>query len=103
LIKCLAIVSIGATPYLIATPEFHFNKPVRIGKRLARESGDIGLALLQYRLGLFKGGETTRRHNWRLEARFVYRAFDQSDQGHATTKWAGSVRENRRHAFVTAL
>ena len=43
LIERFAIVGISAASNFFAAPEFHFNKPVGIGKRLARQTGDVRL------------------------------------------------------------
>jgi hypothetical protein len=48
LVQRLAIVRIGTTPDLLATPEFHFYEPVRVRQRLTCEANDIGVAVSQY-------------------------------------------------------
>ena len=47
LIESFTVIRVSAAPDFSATPEFHFNKPVGIGKRLTRQPGDISLSSLQ--------------------------------------------------------
>ncbi len=52
LIQRFAVVGVSAAPNFITASEFHFNKPIRIGQRLASEADDVGLASSQNRFGL---------------------------------------------------
>src|SRR5437867_13038133 len=43
LIESFAIVCVRAASNSIASAEFHFSKPIRIGERLPRHANDVGL------------------------------------------------------------
>ena len=52
LIQRLAVIRIGATANLVTATLLHFDEPIRIGERLARQPGDVGVSVLKNRLGL---------------------------------------------------
>ena len=103
LIERFAIIRVGATPHFFASSQFHFQEPVGIGKRLASETSDVGLALLQNRLGLLKSRNASGGYNRRRESCFVHGSLDLRDQRHAAAKRARRIGKNCRHTLVATL
>jgi len=47
LIKRFTIIRIGAAANFITTTELHFDKPIRIGQSLSRQTGNVRLTALK--------------------------------------------------------
>ena len=103
LIERFAVVRISAASDFIAASEFHFDKPIRIGKRLAREPGDVCVALFQNRLRLLESTDTAGGYNRRFESRLIDRTLDGSHQRNAAAERSCLIGKNRRHTLVAAL
>ena len=76
LIKRFTIVCVRATPHLIAAPEFHFYKPIRIRKRLTRHADNVSLSLAQDLFSLFKRRYPTRRYHRCVKASLIDSLLD---------------------------
>src|SRR6266404_7113584 len=76
LIQRLAVVRIGAAADFIAATELHFDEPIRIGKSLSRQPGNVGVTSLKNCLSLFECSNAAGGDNWRCESGGVHRVFD---------------------------
>jgi len=80
LIESLAIIRVRATAHLLASSEFYFSKPVRIGERLSRHADDVRVALAQNLFGLIERSNTASRNDRRPASRIINREFNLRDQ-----------------------
>lgn len=55
LVQRFAVVRIRAASHFSAATAFHFNKPIRVCKRLPRHADDVSVSFTQNRFSLFKG------------------------------------------------
>ncbi len=67
LVQRLAVIGIQAEAHIGAAAFANFQKPIRIGQRLAGESDDVGRAAAQRMLGLIKMMYAAGEHDGRVE------------------------------------
>ena len=103
LVESFAVVCVCAAPHLIASPEFHFQKPIGIGERLPRQSDNVSLALSQNRFGLFERRYSACCHHRRRKPRFVHRLLDCRNERDAASEGPSRIRKHSRHALISAL